>query len=482
MKKNNLFKVVGIVILGYILLSWIVPIIASICGETETLGFQIGFVNTGLKLVETFSGFGNNLVFILLVGGFYAILEKTGVYDKSLSLIVDKIKDRKKLFLIAIIVLMAIISSITGLELGLLIVFPFVISIILMMGYDKLVALASTFGSTIIGMYGATVAGTLYGVNSSMLGISATSEILAKIILFVLGLGLLIAFILFYIKKDNDNKRLDSQKEDKKKVKLIVKNPEAKIEEKSEGKKYVWPIYVVLGLLFLVFILGTTSWGNIFKTNWFLTAHESIMGWNIKDFAPVSAIFGGMEAFGTWSAPTRFQYYSVLLIFASVLLCIFYKVKLSDAFEAFVKGIKEYMVPAVLALLAYSVFVFTFYYPVLSYLTNLLTGLTDTFNIAISGLYSIISSVFYADYYYYAYYVLYSFSSTVEDSTMLPLVDIIFTNLYALVMLIGPTSVLLLTSLSITEVSYKTWIKFIWKLFLSLLIVSFIVFIIMLLI
>lgn len=475
MKKNNLFKVVGIVILGYVALTWLVPIIASIFGETETLSYQVGFVSGGLKLVETVAGFANNLVFILLVGGFYAILEATGKYEKSLSLMVNKIKGKEKIVLISIMVLMAIISSVTGLDLALLIVFPFVISLILMMGYDKMVALCATFGSTIIGMYGATYASTLYGPLTSMIGTDLTSEILAKVILFVLGLGLLIAFVLMYIKRSAKDKSKDSKKEDKKTVKIAVKE-----EEKASNKKYVWPIYVVLGLLFLVFILGTTSWSGIFDSNWFATAHENIMAWDIKGFKPIETIFGGMNAFGTWSDPTRFQYYSLLLVFASAILCLFYKVTISDAFEAFVKGIKEYLVPAVLAFLAYFVFVLTFYFPVLSYLTGLIDGLTDTFNVAISGISSLISSFFYADYYYYSYYVIYGAASALEDTNMLPLLAVMYTNLYGLVMLVAPTSVLLLTSLSITEVSYKTWFKFIWKLFLSLLIVSFIVFVIML--
>ena len=57
-----------------------------------------------------------------------------------------------------------------------------------------------------------------------------------------------------------------------------------------------------------------------------------------------------------------------------------------------------------------------------------------------------------------------------------------FTNLYSLVMLVAPTSILLLITLSISDVKYTEWFKFIWKLALALLVVSFIVFSVMLLI
>ncbi len=485
MKKNNLFKVIGIVILGYVALTWLVPIIANIFGVTETLDYQVGLVSGGLKLVETVSGFAYNLVFILLVGGFYAILEATGMYEKSLSLIVSKMKGKEKIFLIVIMVLMAIISSVTGLDLALLIVFPFIISLILMMGYDKLVALSATFGATIIGMYGSTYASSIYSVLNMMISVDYSVSLLSKVILFVLGLGLLIAFVLIYINSIERTKKNESKKNDKKTVKVAVA-----VTDDTNKTKNVWPLYVILGVLFLIFILGTTSWADIFGFNWFDTVYEKIMGWTIGDFALVEKVFGGIPAFGNWGMYTssnaynlyRFQYYSLLIIFASAILCIVYRIGLDDAFDAFAKGIKEYIVPTLLAFLAYFVFVLTYYYPILSYLTGLIDGITSSFNVAITGISSLISSFFYSDFYYYAGYVIYGAATTLEDTSLLPLVSIIYTNLYGLVMLIAPTSVLLLASLSITEVSYKTWFKFIWKLFLSLLIVSFIVFVIMLLI
>ena len=54
-----------------------------------------------------------------------------------------------------------------------------------------------------------------------------------------------------------------------------------------------------------------------------------------------------------------------------------------------------------------------------------------------------------------------------------------FANLYSLVMFVAPTSVLLLISLSISDVKYGEWFKFIFKLVLTLLIVSFSVFMFM---
>lgn len=487
MKKNNLFKILGIVLAGYVLLSWLVPIIVSIFGWKVEASYQIGLTKFGSTFIDAFAGFSNVIVFILLVGGLYAVMDATGAYKPAIEKLAEKFKGKEKLVLITIIVLMSIISSITGLELGLLILFPFIISLILMMGYDKIIALVATFGATIVGMYGATYAGTLYGYLDGFMQTKPTDNILAKVILFVLALGLLIGFTLIYMKKNNmlpektakktvksETKKEKVKKEKVKKEKVKKADKKEKTEEKE---KKVWPLLLVLGLLFLVLILGTTAWGNIFGSNWFATAHDTIMNkWQIGGFKIVEKLFGGLDAFGTWTKSTRYVAYSIMILFAIATLTIVYKIKLKDAFDAFVKGIKEYVVPALLALIAYSIFVFTIYYPVLGVITTWITGLTDSFNLVTSGLHAIISSVFYPDFSYYGYYVVYTFVQTIKDTSLYSLIGLVFTNLYALVMLLAPTSVLLLTSLSISEVKYTEWLKFIWKYALCLLVVSFIVF------
>lgn len=501
MKKNNLFKVVGAVILGYVLLTWLLPIGLGIFGKTGVASYQAGLTSIGLVVVESFSGFGNVLVFVLLIGGFYGILKATGSYDALVNKTVEKFKGKEKACLIGIIVLLALVSSIGGLDLALFFVFPFIISVVLAFGYDKLVALVATFGATIIGMYGATFASTLYGVNNSILKTKATSEILAKVVLFVLGLGLLIAFTLLYIKnskkvtvkkehKSNKKveakgKKADSKKSNAKKTKVLKEEnvkEEVKEEKKVNKNVKVWPALVAILATFLVFFVGTTAWGDIFGVNYLSNAHDAIKEFSIKGFAVVDKIFGGMDAMGTWNNPYRFQYYSVVLLFVSFIVSLIYRLKVKDAFEAFVEGVKEFIVPALLVMLACSMFVFVYYYPAMNYISNWFIGLSKDFNIAITGIYTIVNSIFYVDYYYFSYYVLSGLLTNFTDTSIYPLLNVMFTNLYSLVMLVAPTSVLLLASLSITGVSYKEWIKFIWKLFLSLLVVSFIVFAVLLLI
>lgn len=498
MKKNNLFKAVGIVILAYILMSWIVPIIYGIVGAEADVSYQIGFVSILSVILETFSGFGTIVLYVLLVGAFYGVLKVTGAYDKIMELLSEKSKGREKGILVSIIVVMALISSISGLDLGLLVLFPILIGFIVKLGYDKLVALSATVGATIVGMYGATFAGTLYGLNNTVLGLESFDQIVPKIIFFVVGVAALVVFVLMYCKK-KDFKFESSKKVAKvsaKKDVKVKKDTKAKKETKSETKskattkkvkkekkeRTAIPAIVIIGILMLVFLVGTTSWEAIFGSNLLSNAHEAWTGFKIGGFEILNKLFGGVEAMGTWNTPARFQVYSMLLILAMIALAIVYRTKFDECFEGFVDGIKSFIVPTILTILACSVFVFVYYNPVLTTVSQLLLSATDGFNVALSGIYTMVNSLFYVDYYYLAYSVLYSITSVYDDANVLSILSVMFTNLYSLVMLVAPTSVLLLVSLSISEVKYTEWIKFIWKLALTLLIVSFIVFSIMLLI
>lgn len=466
MKKYNLFKILGVMILAYVVLSWLLPFGMYIFGAKDLPANEVGIISLFSVLVEAFSGFGSTFLYILAVGGFYAVLDATGVYKKALNLIVKKLQGKEKLFLIATIVILTIISSICGLELGLFIIFPFIISVILLMGYDNLTALSATVGSTLIGIYGSTFAGTTYGINVQILQGKLVDNILAKVILLVLGLGLLIFFVMNHIKKNNIKPEMPKE------VEKIVK----------EKSKRVWPLYLVIGLVFLIFILGTTSWAGIFGFNWFETAHKAWTEFKINNFDFVNKLFGGVEALGTWNTPYRMQYYSILVLMATIIVSIIYKVKAGDALNAFFKGVKEYLVPAVLVVVCSSVFIMVYYYPILGTVNEWILSLSKDFNVATASVFTMLSSAFYVDYYYYAYYAMSTLLNTTTDTTLYPLISVLFTNLYGLVMLIAPTSMVLVATLAITEVSYKEWFKYIWKLFVSLLIVSLIVFVIMMLI
>ena len=99
MKKYNLFKVILITIGIVALLTWLIP--ASNYGDT---GVVLGEVNmVGIWKLFTYfvrvkQNRGAPIVFVLIVGGFYGILNITGVYKQLIERIVRKFRKLEKYF------------------------------------------------------------------------------------------------------------------------------------------------------------------------------------------------------------------------------------------------------------------------------------------------------------------------------------------------------------------------------------------------
>lgn len=495
MKKHTLFKILGIIILAYCVLTWILPSNYFYSGSLQELGrYQIGLFDIVNMPLQTLGYFSSIFVFILVVGGFYAILEETGLYRKALDTLADKLRNKKKLWLIVIMSVIAIISSVAGLEFAMFAFAPFLIALILLLGYDKYVALAATIGATIVGMFGSTYSYTMYGVSNKLLSLSLKDGMIAKVILFILGLVLLVLFTLLYInrheakevKKFKTTKKVEV-KEKSKKVKAKVEKVKEEVvaldkfvpsitkELNSKGCKKVWPIYLLFGITLLIFILGTLNWSEAFGIDWFTKAHSAIMGVKIGGFAIFDKLFGGLEAFGTWFGPTKFLYYSGLLLIITGIIALVYKVKFNDLIKSFFEGIKKYLNVAILTMLCYTLLVIVSSYPIFLTLGKEIVGLTTSFNTATTGLFTILGSGLYVDIYYFPQYVLQYLSGIAGNSSVYPILNVLFVSLYSAVMLIVPTSVLLISTLQLTDTSYKNWIKFIWKLFVGLVLVSFIV-------
>ena len=73
-------------------------------------------------------------------------------------------------------------------------------------------------------------------------------------------------------------------------------------------------------------------------------------------------------------------------------------------------------------------------------------------------------------------------ASVVTDKTMYPVIAVMFQSLYGAVMLVAPTSIILMGTISYLGVSYKEWLKNIWKFLLEFIVILFIIFTILVLI
>ena len=265
-KKYGILKV----LMGLLLLVVIATyFIKGRSGEISYLALADVFFN----FVQSFYYFFDTALFILVVGGFYGLLNRIPAYKKLVRSIALKFDEKSKAFVIAMTIVFALVSSFTGLNLIMLLFVPFVVSIILLLGYDKLVALSVTIGGSLVGFIGGIFvtfkdSSSQYGASyvnfAKMVGLDKmwnTSTFLPQCLLLVIGVVLLILHILGHIKNS-----------EKKEVYRLSKSDALFVEQKDRtGKKVVsddedvkvWPLIVSLCVLVVLLILGYLPWKDL---------------------------------------------------------------------------------------------------------------------------------------------------------------------------------------------------------------------------
>ena len=466
MKKTGLFKIIMFMLLGMIVATYIFE--SSYFQEGQ---FSVLTMNyTGLfdafsmffksLLVEYFA---QVLIIVLAIGALYGVIEKTGVYRKLVNNIVTELKGREFLFIVLSSLFIAVLTSVFDYGFALMIFFPFIISILLAMGYDKVTVAAATFGSMLIGTIGSTVGYNTSTVIAKVLEIKTNVNFYYKLALLLISYVALLIFL-------SKAKRHKPKEEDLKDVDIFA-------DEFTAKKQSVKPVVIILIVIFVLLILGCTNWESTFKITFFNTIHEKVTGFEPKlpylHITPTGIetgsekikifgiLLGDSAAFGNW-------YYSEMAIvcfFASLLLGLIYKI---NAFDGMKNGIKKMLKPAGMLLLSYVVLYFAanqMFYPTIA---QLLLSITSKFSVVISSIIMAIASVFHVDVLFVANYAA---PQIVAKTSNAPLIALITQSIYGVVMFIAPTSIYLTFGLTYLNLPYKTWVKRIWKLVIALLVI-----------
>lgn len=467
MKKHSLFKSMTIILLLVLIVTYFLPARA---GEVSSLPF--GDIVT--NYIQSYYYFFDTAVFMLMIGAFYGVLNKTGAYKKLLDKIVVKVKTNGKKFVFASTIIFALVASLTGMTMPLLIFVPFIITIILLLGYDKLVAISSTVISILVGFVGGIFVtfrdpNNYYGYSAttfdSFVGIDKHTNLLPQILLLILGVGLLIVFINRHI-KDIENKKVKYDLND---------NSELLVAEVKGNYKDIktWPLVAILVILLILLVLGLMPWSSLFELEIFTDFHTWINELAIKDFVIFGSIISSVfPAFGAWAELGSYMMPMVVMLIALIIIKFVYKIKFDDLISDMAEGAKKTLPIAALMMLAYCVLVCTYNNGFIETIISKVSTNGDI-HFVVASLISMVGSLLHVDLYYTVAGVFTPILGVVTDEAMLDVFALAFQSLYGLVNIVGPTSLLLIFALSYLDVPYTTWLKYIWRFVLSLFIVIF---------
>lgn len=462
MKKNNILKVMLITIFITVVLTWIVNA-SYFDGNTNEIvsngtKLQVGIFNLfNYFMMAATSYFGYIPLYILAIGGFYGILYQTNGYRNLLDKIVSKYEGNEWVFLTLSMIILAVITSVTGISFGLLFIFPFIITVILLMGYNKVTSALVTVGSVCVGLIGTTYSLTDVSTINQVLSLQPDNEIIARLIILVVTLLVLIFNVLLYARKH----------------KIDTPRKGFLYPESGNPKAKTWPITLVFDLVVVIMVLAFLSWTDMFGVQLFDDALESINNFEIGGFPIFAKILGqeSLPAFGAWSQSDLF----ILVIVAGLIIAFLCKVKFDDMIKGFFEGAKRAVLPACVAVLAYTIFFVcsSISFPIIKPVLQA----TDSFNIVIMTISGLLANFFSIEMYYSAVDFLPFIKTLFLDNY--PLIAVIWQATNGLVKLFVPTSAILVVTLSYLNVSYWKWLKSIWKLLLELLVVLLTIFLIM---
>ena len=546
MKKYHTLLVVAITILVVVLLTWILPVTYLQEGMITGDRVQSGIFSTATYGFFTFYNFIYVFLNLLLVGGLYGLLNKTAAYRVLLDRIVKRVKDHKVLYLVLTVLVLSIVVAFTGLTFEMMVFLPFIAAVVLLLGYDKIIAAMVTVGSVSVGVIGSLFSKTIVGkLNSVLEGTSYDDLIIPKAILLIVCAAILVANIIVKARKNETKENVEES---------------FLIPKKVTGKNIkVWPLVTIMIVGIITMILASIDWSGAFKVVFFDDALKTINSWPVlskyiiltisvlvilynvlrslyvrhkegkKDqklmskcrlivtivFGAIALLallkifledvfkatdfmskaieaikldgvitgftfeklLGAVAAFGSWT----YNEYMILLLLVCLAIKYAYHIKFSEVIDNMGDGCKKVLYACFVVILSYTVLITISGHPIGLTVIKPLLEASKGLHILLYPISTLFSALFNTDFAYYEYGVLnVAYVATAyTGSGVLPLAEFITQTMYGFAMLIAPTSVILLFTLSILDIKYTTWLKKIIYVILELLLALFLAYVVL---
>lgn len=403
-----------------------------------------------------------NIMYILVVGGMYGVLSQTKAYRKLLDKTVSFVKNKEVIMMLVITLLMGAYTSLCGDFFVLFMFVPFIVSVFLRCGKDKLTALNAAVGGIFIGTIGLTLGTTGMGSLASSLSLKLTDGIGFKIALFVAAYVLYNLFAILHMNSL-------PKKVDEKDLFAAEALDETKIKKSRKTK--IWPTMIVIVSIIIIGLLAFINWEESFSVDIFEKALESIQNVKAGDVPIIYSALGSVTAFGKWDLVNM----SAILTIGTIIIGLINNLKFDQVVTEFGNGMKKMSKVALIYGLVFITFMVCYAYGwQVTVTTNILGTKFNMFRVLIAGFFIAVLSVDPE----FIIYILGTHLSTTFVS------DLVATNLimgaaYSLAFVISPTSFWLMMILTYLDIPFKDWLKYIWKLALALLIVFVLIFSIM---
>ncbi len=396
-------------------------------------------------------------LFVLVIGGFIGVVNKTGAIDAGITRVIRKLKGREHWLIPILMTLFAIGGSTYGMAEETIAFYPILIPVLIAAGYDALTAVSIVALGAGIGCLGSTVNPFATGIASGFAGISIGDGMGLRFIILIVTLLVTIIFVMRYAKKvkSDPSKSLIA--------KMKVENEKHFLSQKTEDLEFTGrrkAVLWVFGLTFVIMILGVVPWAYKFNITIF------------EDFAKalgkipfVGKLLGGIIPLGDW----WFGELTMLFLVSSIIIAFIYRMGEGNFTSTFINGAKDLLGVAIIIGVSRGITVVMDAGGMTATVLHwgevmlkdmgavLFTNLSFLFYLPLSFLVPSTSGL-----------------ATLSMPIMAPLADFAgigrdlvitaYQSASGIINLLTPTSAVIMGALAIARIPYGTYLKHVWKL------------------
>jgi uncharacterized ion transporter superfamily protein YfcC len=201
------------------------------------------------------------ILFILLIGGSFTVLDKSGILRAVIAKIALRMYHRKRVLIAAVSFTFMFLGSFFGILEEIIPLIPLIVGLSFMLGWDSLMGLSLSLLSASFGFAAALYNPFSIGVAQQLAGVELYSGTWLRLIFFVVIYVILLLFLLRYARKlDKAPMSSPVYAEDARRREKYRMTPE-QIEEAARFKKGPIAFVGVLLAFMLVYLIAAPFWG-----------------------------------------------------------------------------------------------------------------------------------------------------------------------------------------------------------------------------
>jgi len=202
------------------------------------------------------------IAFVLLLGGVFGIITRTGALDRGLHALATTLSD-KGIFVIPIMItLLSLGGSTFGMSEEALALYPVVISLMFLLRFDSMTAVLILFLGTQVGYIGATINPFSVLLAQAIAGVHGNPQLWLRAIAWVVFTLLAIAYTMWYARKVRNHPESSPVFSSDQELQLTVTSSQEEHPHFSAADRIILATFVLT--------LSTISWG-LLSRGWYMT-------------------------------------------------------------------------------------------------------------------------------------------------------------------------------------------------------------------